>query len=55
MMQNLTFLPRKPQIVPLKLDKMEISKIRMKLILGYASALRVNKSNIIGSFDVIMN
>lgn len=55
MIQNLTFLPKKSQIVPLKLSKMEVSRIRMKLIFGYASALRVKKSIMIGSFDVIVN
>ncbi|MDY0216238.1 MAG: hypothetical protein RBS19_04700 [Bacteroidales bacterium] len=55
MIQKLTFSPRKPQIVPLKLSKMEVSKIRLKIILGYASALSVKKSKMIGSFDVIVN
>lgn len=55
MIQNLTFFPKKSQNVQLKLSKMEVSKIRMKLILGYASALRVHKSIMIGSFDVIVN
>lgn len=35
--------------------KMKISKLKMMIILGYASALSVTKSKFIGEFDTIMN
>ena len=55
MIQKLSILPKKLQITTFKNEKMDISKIRMKMILGYASALCVSKSQMIGNFDVIVN
>jgi hypothetical protein len=55
MTPKISILPKKLQITSLQIEKMNTSKIRMKMILGYASALCVSKSEMIGNFDVIVN
>ncbi len=35
--------------------KMKVSKFKLMFVLGYASALSVKKSSLIGEFDVLVN
>lgn len=39
----------------INLKHVKIPKLKMMVILGYASALSVTKSKLIGEFDTIMN
>lgn len=43
------------KIANIDLEKMKISQWKLKFILGYASALTVKKSILIGEFDVLVN
>ncbi len=54
---NEFYLPLKPEQKRAYIDfqKMKISKMKMTFILGYASALIVKKSSLIGEFDVLVN
>lgn len=55
MIPKLSLLPQKLHIASKRIENMDTSKIKIKMILGYASALRVSKSEMIGIFDVIVN